>query len=213
MKQYDYFLLDWDGNLAKTLDIWLDAIRIVLKNRGIHKNDSELGESIGLFVQYMKDWGVIDPETALEEADHIAKKKLPEVELYPDALTVLDELKKRSKSIALITTSPHENVGHLLIKHDIERYFDAIVGGDDTTLHKPHPEPLEMALELLSGTKERAIMIGDSDKDILAAKNFGIDSGLFFPAEHEKFYDYKKLKSLNPTFTFENFCRVLDFAN
>ena len=32
MKQF--ILLDWDGNLAKTLDIWLNACRAPLEKRG-----------------------------------------------------------------------------------------------------------------------------------------------------------------------------------
>lgn len=43
-------------------------------------------------------------------------------------------------------------------------------------------------------------MIGDSDKDLGAARNFGIDSVLFYPAEHKKFYDLEKLKELEPTY-------------
>jgi hypothetical protein len=32
MKQYEYIFLDWDGNIAHTLDLWPDALDEVLQN-------------------------------------------------------------------------------------------------------------------------------------------------------------------------------------
>ncbi len=209
MKTYSYILLDWDGNLAKTLDIWLDATKAVLRAHGISKTDTEVGASFGKMTEHFLEWGIVDPEAAYLEADKIAKRLLPEVELYPDALYVLEELRRAGKAIALITTSPHENIAHLLDKHGMKRYFDVIIAGDDVTHHKPHHEPLEMALVALGGNKEDAVMIGDSDKDVGAARNYGVDSILFFPEAHHKFYDYGKIKALKPTHIVEDFKDIL----
>ncbi len=209
MKQYQYILLDWDGNLAKTLDIWLDACRAVLEKQGLHKTDEEIAGSFGAFISHMREWGFADPEQALQEADDIARQKLPEVELYPDALEVLESLHGRGKRLALITTSWHANVEHLLEKHDIARLFDVVVAGDDVTHHKPHPEPIEKALQLMGGSKEDAIMIGDSDKDLGAARNAGTDSILFYPDEHKKFYNLDTLRQLQPTHVVSDFREIL----
>ena len=212
MKQYDYFLLDWDGNLAKTLDLWLVACREPLIKRGIDVTDAQIGASFGAFIEHMLEWGVQDPEVAMEEADQIAKLALPNVELYPDALGVIEKLNERGKKLALITTSPHENIEHILEKYDMKKLFNVVIAGDDVTRHKPHPESLEKALELMHGDKSKAVMIGDSDKDLGAAQNFGIDSILFFPVEHNKFYDIKKLKKLNPTYIVDDFQQILETA-
>lgn len=48
-------------------------------------------------------------------------------------------------------------------------------------------------------------MVGDSSSDIIAAQNAGVDSVLFFPTEHAKFYDIKKLIALKPTHTIKDF--------
>ena len=155
----------------------------------MHVTDEQIGGSFGAFVRHMIEWGISDPEVAMEEADQIAKKQLPEVALYPDAMAVLQKLHERGKQLALITSSPHENVEHILEKFDIRQFFEVIVAGDDVTNFKPHSEPLEKALALLGGSKSQAVMIGDSDKDLGAARNFGIDSILFYPPEHKKFYN------------------------
>ncbi|MDB5166379.1 MAG: pyrophosphatase [Candidatus Saccharibacteria bacterium] len=210
MNKYEYILLDWDGNLARTLHIWLDATRIVMQKHGIHKTDNEIGASFGKMTEHFLQWGVKDPEGAYDEADLVAKRTLPDVELYPDTLFVLEQMHKAGKHLALITTSPHENVEHLLDKYDLRRFFEVIIAGDDVSHHKPHPEPLEKALTALGGTPELTVMIGDSDKDIGAAQNFGVDSILFFPEEHHKFYDFGQLQTLQPTYIIDDFKQVLE---
>ena len=210
MKKYDYFLLDWDGNLAQTLDIWLEACRIAFENKGLQLTDTEIAASFGAVVEHLVRWGVKDIDATVEEMDRLAKQKLLNVTLYPDVLEVLEGLKSADKKLALITTSVHENIEHLLDKHHISHFFDVVIAGDDVRHHKPHPEPLEKALQRLGvHDKNQAVMIGDSDKDLGAATNAEIDSILFYPPEHRKFYDLGKLKQLHPTYIVSDFREVL----
>lgn len=210
MSPYQYVLLDWDGNIAKTLDIWLEAFKQPLVKRGINQSDNQIAASFGVFNDYMKTLGITDPEVVMQEADEIAKQMLMGVELYPDTIEVLSQLRSLGKKTALITSSPSKNVLPILQKYSMTHLFDAIVTHEDTILHKPHAEPLEKALQLIGGNTASAIMIGDSDKDIGAAVNAGIDSILFYPKEHEKFYDKSQLQELKPTFTITEFHEILD---
>jgi pyrophosphatase PpaX len=53
----------------------------------------------------------------------------------------------------------------------LRNVVDRFVTLEDTTKHKPHPEPLLRALELLGRIpKERAAYVGDSPFDVEAAK-------------------------------------------
>ncbi len=212
MSKYQYILLDWDGNLAKTLDIWLEACRIPIEKRGLKLSDEEVASSFGAFAKYIKQWGFEDVDAIIDEADAIATEKLPNVELYPDALEVLEGLRDTGKKLALITTSPHSNIEHLLERYNMAKFFQVIVAGDDTVNHKPHAEPLEKAIEQLGGNKNEAVMIGDSDKDLGAAKNAGVDSILFYPPGHKKFYDLTKLKTLEPTHVVTDFRQILEIV-
>ncbi|MDX2776615.1 HAD-IA family hydrolase [Streptomyces caniscabiei] len=137
---------------------------------------------------------------------------MPEVKLYPDALFVLEALKKKGKQIALITTSLRDNVHYLLDKYNLHNFFDVVITNEDTTLHKPHPDPLYKALEKLGGTRERAVIIGDSDKDVDTASHAGVDSILFYPDAHEKFYELSELQALRPTYTVRDFREVTEIV-
>lgn len=213
MKSYKYILLDWDGNLAKTLDIWLAATRLPLEKRGVYIPDRQITiQCFGRPYEGYAELGVTDVDKAIQEMDMYAKKLMPEVDLYPDALFVLEKLKDAGKKTALITTSLRENVIHLLDAYNMHHFFDVVIANEDTENHKPHPEPLEKALEQLNGTKEHTVMIGDSDKDIEAARNAGVDSILFYPDEHKKFYDLDELQRFTPTYTIDDFTKVIDIV-
>jgi pyrophosphatase PpaX len=100
----------------------------------------------------------------------------------------------------------------LLDKYNLHGYFDIIVAYEDTKEHKPNPEPLEKALKELGGSKQETIMIGDTDKDIVAANRAGISSILFFPEEHSKFYKYEELISHKPTYVVNDFRKILEIV-
>ncbi len=208
MKTYNYVLLDWDGNLAKTLDIWLNAVRVVLVKHNQRPNDYEIARNFGAFIQYLTDLGIADVQATYNEVDQIAKQSLPNVELYPHAFDLLQYLHEHHKHTALLTSSSHDNIEHLLEKNEIRDLFDVIIASDDVTHHKPHPEPIELALKQLNAVKTEAIIVGDSDKDLGAANNTGIDSLLVYPPEHEKFYDLQELKALNPTYIVHDLAAV-----
>ena len=208
MKNYDYIIFDWDGNLAKTLDIWLNAFRTVFQKRGFNLTDEEISGAFGQITPFAKNLGIADFDKVVEEGLALGDKNIPNVELYPDALDILDDLKNKNKHLAVLTTSPRVNLMRPLEKHKMVKYFEVIIVGEDLTHHKPDPEGVEKALEKMGGIKDRAIIIGDSDKDLGAAVNAGIDSILFYPPEHKKYYSLEKLKAFNPTYIVSDFKEI-----
>lgn len=213
MKQYKYILMDWDGNLTRTLDIWLAALKAPLEKRGYLFTDEEIGANFTVFQERMEALGIPDVADMIAEADVIATRECPNVELYPDAITTLEALQSADKKIALVTTSRHDQIDPLLNKYHLQELFDEVICGDDVENHKPHPEPIERALELFGAKKEEVVMVGDSGSDIGAANNAGIDSILFFPPEHSKFYDIEKLKKLEPTHIIADFRDIVRMAS
>jgi HAD superfamily hydrolase (TIGR01509 family) len=212
VKKYQYILLDWDGNLARTLDIWLAALKVPLEKRGHSFSDEQIGANFTAFKERMEALGIADVDAMITEADKIATREVPNVELYPDALTTLESLRKAHKHIALVTTSRHEQIDPLLEKYHLQSLFDLVVCGDDVTHHKPHPEAIQKALELFGAAKSEAIMVGDSSSDISGAINAGVDSALFFPPEHAKFFDIEELKQLQPTYIMQDFRELTRIA-
>lgn len=214
MKHYNYILLDWDGNIAHTLDLWPDALNEVMQKRGFTLTRQQLVESTWGFVNYVTSHTSITPKEAskaLEEADELVVARSLDVELFPTALETLKELKKQGRQLALITTSKRRMVMPVLEKYDIVDLFEVIITDDDIekSERKPNPKPLYMALEKMGGSVEEAIMVGDRDKDIVAGHNAGMESALFCSDEHQQHYEIDKLMESKPTYTMSKFQDLL----
>jgi pyrophosphatase PpaX len=135
---------------------------------------------------------------------------LPFIDLFPKAREVLMLLHQRGKKIGLVTASYRNVVEPPLKNNKIIDLFDAIVTGDQIKAHKPDPESLLAALQVLSMPPGKAIMVGDSPKDLMAANNADMDSLLFFPPEHELQHSRDELEACRPTYTIRNWQELLD---
>ena len=81
--------------------------------------------------------------------------------------------------LAVVTNKLTEFTLPILKKLDLLRYFQTVVCGDTTNEPKPSAAPLLMALKDHKIEKNKILMVGDSETDILAAKNAGIRSAFF----------------------------------
>lgn len=89
--------------------------------------------------------------------------------LFDGVLKALQQLQRAGISMALITNKPTAFVPQLLASLDIADYFNVVLGGDDLPQKKPDPEPLLHVLSQLNVSPHRALMVGDSRNDIVAA--------------------------------------------
>ncbi|BDH44289.1 phosphoglycolate phosphatase [Salmonella enterica subsp. enterica serovar Choleraesuis] len=93
--------------------------------------------------------------------------------LFPAVADSLAALNKAGIPLAVVTNKPTPFVAPILESLGIASYFDIIVGGDDVTHKKPHPEPILKVLEQLKLTPESLVFVGDSRNDIQAARAAG----------------------------------------
>lgn len=91
-------------------------------------------------------------------------------ERVPQALAALHAAGLR---LACVTNKPREFTLPLLRQMGLARWFDAVVAGDDVPHKKPQPDPLLAACAQLGVLPARAVMIGDSENDLLAAQAAG----------------------------------------
>lgn len=207
MKKYKYVLFDWDGCLAKTLEVWLEVFQEELRQREIVVPDTAVAAKLG-HRDLGEHFGVKDDEFFVSTVIEKAHKKLQQVELYEGATRLLRYLQSDGYITALVSSSPRPVLEKGVEFHSFESFFPTIVSGDDVTKYKPDPQPLQMALEAIGGNKESAVMIGDTANDILAAHNFGIDSILVFPEVHHAFYDKEALLASRPTHVVDSLDKI-----
>jgi phosphoglycolate phosphatase len=93
--------------------------------------------------------------------------------VYPGVPAALAALRSRGLALACVTNKPREFTMTLLARVGLLDTFDIVIAGDDTTEKKPHAAPLEAACAALGVEAADAVMIGDSENDLLAARAAG----------------------------------------
>jgi pyrophosphatase PpaX len=83
----------------------------------------------------------------------------------------LEALRDDGRRLGIVTAKRHATV-RLAFKvlPQLEAFFDVVVAADDTERHKPHPDPLLLALDRLGASPEETAYVGDSPFDVQAAK-------------------------------------------
>lgn len=84
------------------------------------------------------------------------------------------QLIQAGHSVGIVTTSPRKYAEQVLKMFHIE--YEDLVAYNDTTQHKPDPEPLELALENFNAKPKDAYYVGDDEVDVQASYFAGVTS-------------------------------------
>jgi pyrophosphatase PpaX len=169
-------LFDFDGTLVDTTEMIHQSMR--------HATSSVLGREDIPREKLLANVGqplprqmeLIDTENAesLLEAyrSHHERHHDALIREFPGVEESLSRLRSAGIKVAVVTSKRRVSVEMALeIFPGLRNVVDRFVTMEDTTHHKPHPEPLLRALELLGSIpKERAAYVGDSPFDVEAAK-------------------------------------------
>jgi len=87
---------------------------------------------------------------------------------------VLVRLKDGGRRLGVVTAKRRATVELAFASVPLGHLFETIVGGDETTRHKPDPAPLLLAAERMHAVPSESAYVGDSPFDIRAAKAAGV---------------------------------------
>ena len=121
---------------------------------------------------------------------------ISQFELYEGMEEIFDILHQKGQKICIVTSSPESYCKAILKYFDLQ--VDYKVCYYDTKNHKPYPDPILKALELMNENENNVISIGDADNDIIASKKAGVTSCLALWGREDK------SKSKNADIVFEN---------
>jgi phosphoglycolate phosphatase len=96
-----------------------------------------------------------------------------QAELFPGVMPGLRLLRDAGYPMSVVTNKPRFFTERLLSRLDVDSLFAGIVAGDDGIRRKPHGDMLLAACRAMGTNIESALMIGDSDNDVLAARAAG----------------------------------------
>lgn len=174
-------VFDLDGTLVETAPDLVDTLNFVFEREGIPPVPFEEARTfVGHGARAMITRGLdaegrtvtpqvldklftdfVDHYTA-----HVADRSYP----FPGVIEALDALSERGHRLAVCTNKFEKQSLLLLDALKMTSRFAAIVGQDTFKIAKPDPEVLRRTILAAGGDPAHAIMIGDSETDILTAR-------------------------------------------
>ncbi len=204
MIKYKAVIYDLDGCLVQSLDVWVDAFKLVLGKEGVYPTTAEIMRHLG-------NWnapvilGHTDLKTANKELIGYVCEHMKDVAFYPNALETMQSLKHEFDMCMYIVSSNKRTIVESTEAYkQIEPLIDFAVFADDVKSHKPDPEAINLIINQCKLNKNEVILVGDSANDMMAAANAGIDSAWFKPDMNKTFHPNNEAAQTDPTLTIED---------
>ena len=176
---------DLDGTLVHTAPDLMGTLNAVLAEEGLPPLALEMAPLlVGRGAKVMLERGFAAAGEPLHEPDaarlfdrfiavylgRIADESRP----YAGVIDALNELEAEGAILAVCTNKRTDLSLALLDALDLTSRFKVIVGADLAPRPKPDASHLLHTIELAGGDPARALMVGDSINDVLAARNAGV---------------------------------------
>src|SRR5438128_485260 len=124
---------------------------------------------------------------------------------FPGVADGLPTLRGQGFTLAVATSKIYASADALLKAAGLRDHFTLVVGADQVTQPKPHPEMGQLIMQTLGVSAERAVMVGDTTHDLLMARAAGMRSVAVTYGVHS----VQELKSSDPTWIADTFDEVL----
>jgi phosphoglycolate phosphatase len=108
------------------------------------------------------------------------------VSLLDGVKETLVELQRRGVKLGVLTNKWGLITRRLLAHLEVEQFFGAVVGVEDTPWKKPQPEMTHYALEKLGVTARETLLVGDSPFDVATARAAGLKVCLVPTGTHSR---------------------------
>lgn len=185
-------VFDLDGTLIDSAQDLCNSVNATLENFGRpHLSDETIAGYIGngalMLVRraFATDDGAEPGEQLLADAykyflDYYREHKLDYTYAYEGVLEALDALHKvhdqvdaPQRRMAVLTNKPVRPAQAICEALGLAPYFLHIYGGNSFATKKPDPEGLLALMKSANAKPEETVMIGDSQVDVMTARNAG----------------------------------------
>ena len=177
--KFDAFLFDCDGTIADSMPLHFEAWSVAV---------SEWGGQFPEALFYL--WGGVPVRKVVERLNEKYRLSMPvdeilirKEQLYYNFLpklrpveSVLEHIYDQHGKIpfAVVSGSPRESIFKTLKTLNLLDYFPVIIGAEDYTQGKPHPEPFLNAAKNLNISPEKCLVFEDADLGIESARAAGM---------------------------------------
>jgi phosphoglycolate phosphatase len=182
LRQVHVFIFDLDGTLIDSkLDLAL-SVNATLEHFGFQPLPHEeifgyIGQGAPMLVR--RALGHTTDDALVEKGlefflGYYREHMLDNTVAYPGVREGLAELAAASRLLTVLTNKPERFSRRILEGLELADFFRQVYGGNSFERKKPDPIGIETILRETGEEKNRALMVGDSEIDVLTARNAGI---------------------------------------
>ncbi|MFJ2178458.1 HAD-IA family hydrolase [Streptomyces sp. NPDC087851] len=209
-------MFDLDGTLVDSPRAIVEAFTAAFWAMGLAPRDpADIRATIGLPLEqaFGKLLGV--PQNDPSVADGVARYQeafrtliLPRARslVFPGVPEGLAELRRHGVVVTVATSKFHASADALLTAAGLRDHVTTLVGADDVTRPKPHPESGLLILGELGARPEHAVMVGDTTHDLKMATAAGLASVAVTYGVHER----AELETASPTHVADTFAQAVE---
>ena len=176
-------IFDLDGTLLNTLEDLTDSTNYALRTCGFPERTlEEVRRFVGNGIRKLIERAVPDNTDAenISECftafcEHYKQNMENKTAEYTGISDMLSTLYAAGYKMAIVTNKA-DFAAQVLCGKLFGNYVKTVVGSVENRPNKPAPDGVYYALEQMGVVKEEAVFIGDSEVDILTAKNAEIDA-------------------------------------
>lgn len=204
--KYKYLIFDADGTILDSLQDILNAVNLALKDCGYNKEYSyEEGKKLigsGAFTLAKRALAFANPKPdEYKKFESLFFNYYPQMqgkttEPFEGLTNVLVNLKEKGYKLFIASNKPHILLNEIIDEKFPTDLFEDWIGQIPGNKIKPDSQIIDILTRKYSLDKEYCLYIGDSDVDVLTAKNAKIDVALVTYG----YGDYKKELLAEATF-------------
>ena len=178
MKEFETYVFDLDGTLLETLKDLAASTNYALRTHNMPEHSIEdvrmfVGNGVKKLMERAIPNGIENSQFEDVYAtfrQHYLEHNLDTTKPYEGIPELLAELKARGKKLAIVSNKFYAATQELA-RHFFPDTIEVAIGERENIKKKPAPDTVIEALRQLGASKETAVYIGDSDVDIMTAKN------------------------------------------
>ena len=176
-------IFDLDGTIVDTQEDLADSVNAGLRQEGYPTHTVEafirfVGNGVARMVKDAMPEDVRDNEEIFSRVFDVFQKEydarcLNKTHAYPGTVGLLDELKARGIRLAVLSNKL-QAFTERIVSHYFGERMDLVFGQREGVEKKPAPDGVFEIMKHFGVSAEEVIFIGDSEVDVLTAKNAGV---------------------------------------
>ena len=174
-------IFDFDGTLGDTRDLIVKTMQQTIHALGLEsRTDDQSGAMIGLpLKQAFTDLIPMSDEMGEQCVDTYRRifnenNAVYKVPVFPNVLETLYQLHEKGYILTIASSRSNRSLMEFVNDMHLNDVIPYVLGAEDVTRAKPHPDPVLQTLETFGCKAEDALVVGDTWYDIEMGRRAGV---------------------------------------